>query len=79
MPCPGCDHFFVGTNVMDKTNKQTKSLWIFRLDCFEYLAISTGLSWHVLVCLWKCDSGELKMKTMVYLMGHVKQVEIKYY
>ena len=34
-----------------------------------------GLSWHVMVCLWKSNAGEMQMKTMVYLMGHVKQVQ----
>ena len=33
-----------------------------------------GLSWHVMVCIWKTSSGDMHMKTIVYLMGHVKQV-----
>ena len=37
--------------------------------------ISTeGLSWHIMVCLWKTETGEINLKTMVYLMGNIKQV-----
>ena len=32
-----------------------------------------GLSWHVMVCLWKTESGEVNLKTMAYLMGNIKQ------
>ena len=35
---------------------------------------SEGLSWHIMVCLWKTETGEINLKTMVYLMGNIKQV-----
>ena len=29
-----------------------------------------------MVCMWKSSSGEVKLKTMVYLMGNIKQVRL---
>ena len=36
--------------------------------------ITLGLSWHVMVVLWKSSEGVIQLKTMVFLMGNVKQV-----
>lgn len=41
------------------------------------IILTKGLSWHIMVCLWRTETGEINLKTMVYLMGNIKQVWFK--
>ena len=40
----------------------------------EHFLYNKGLSWHIMVCLWKTEDGQLSIMTMVYLMDNIKQV-----
>ena len=75
------------TDFFAKTGKiKTNNYYMFcckliigiRFLKFCYLLFYEGLSWHIMVCLWKTPDGQLNLKTMVYLMGNIKQVYFVY-
>ena len=48
-------------------------MFSFVPSAITHKSFLTGLSWHIMVVLFRNEAGELQITAMAYLMGNIKQ------